>query len=114
MSWYARAPTMPKATPQTATRSTRSQSPPRATQRTPVSPIAAAIASSSIRPYMWIVSGPRSSVPLCGEGIEARFTRAPFCPGVRTPALDENFYGRLVGTALPDQLDREVQVDVVP
>src|SRR4051812_26207464 len=74
----------------------------------------AAIASSSISPYMWIVSGPRSRVPLCGEGIDARVTRATFCPAGRTPALDENFYGRLVGAALLDQLDREVQVDVVP
>jgi hypothetical protein len=29
----------------------------------------AAIASSSISPYMWIVSGPMSIVPLCGEGM---------------------------------------------
>ena len=43
MSWYARAPTIPKPTPQTATRKTRSQSPPCLTQRTPVSQMQAAI-----------------------------------------------------------------------
>ncbi len=85
-SWYARAPMIPKATPQTATRRTRSQSPPRATQRTPVSQMAAAIASSSIRPYMWTVSGPRSIVPLCGEGIDARSTGSTFCPRALKPA----------------------------
>src|SRR5689334_13272129 len=119
MSWYARAPTMPAATPQTATLRTRSQSPPRRVQRTPVSQMHAAIASSSIRPYMWIVSGPRSIVPVCGEGMEARITGATFCPRPGTPAccrevLDEDLDRRLVRTALLDQLDREVQVDVVP
>src|SRR3954464_13480034 len=74
----------------------------------------AAIASSSISPYMWIVSGPRSSVPLCGEGMEARLTRATFCPVVETPASDQDVDRRLVGAALLEQLDREVQVDVVP
>src|SRR5919108_4321260 len=98
---------IPAATPQTATFSTRSQSPPRRTQRTPVSQMHAAIASSSIRPYMWIVSGPRSIVPVFGEGIEARLTRGTFCPRPPTPALekqlDEDVYGCLVGTALLDQ-----------
>jgi len=43
----------------------------------------AAIASSSISPYMWIVSGPRSIVPLCGEEIEAsRDTGQAILPGV--------------------------------
>ena len=46
----------------------------------------AAIASSSISPYMWTVSGPRSSVPVCGEGIEARSHGATFCPRGATPA----------------------------
>ena len=32
----------------------------------------AAMPASSISPYMWIVSGPRSRVPDEGEGIEAR------------------------------------------
>ncbi|MCZ7588366.1 MAG: hypothetical protein M5U27_05775 [Gaiella sp.] len=31
-----------------------------------------AIAASSVRPYMWTVNGPRSSVPELGEGIDAR------------------------------------------
>ena len=69
--WYSRAPTIPAPTPQTATRKIRSQSPPRRTQRTPVSQMQAAMPASSIRPYMWIVIGPRSSVPDEGEGIEA-------------------------------------------
>jgi len=71
MSWYRRAPTIPNATPQTATRKMRSQSPPRCTQRTPVSATQAAMASRSISPYMWSTSGPMSIVPVCGEGIEA-------------------------------------------
>src|SRR5215210_8990590 len=108
---------MPAATPQTATFSTRSQSPPRFTQRTPVSQMAAAIASSSIRPYMWIVSGPMSSVPVCGDGMEA-IIGATFCPGRMTPAsaeaLDQDVERRLVRAARLDELDREVQVDVVP
>ena len=70
--WYSRAPTMPAPTPHTATRKIRSQSPPRCTQRTPVSAMQAAMPRSSIRPYMWIVIGPRSSVPDEGEGMEAR------------------------------------------
>ena len=49
----------PAITPQTAMRKMRSQSPPQRTQRIPVSQTAAAIASSSISPYMWIVNGPR-------------------------------------------------------
>ena len=53
-----RAPTIPAITPHTATRKIRSQSPPQRTQRTPVSHTHAAIASSSITPYMWIVNGP--------------------------------------------------------
>src|ERR671939_693960 len=108
---------MPAATHQTATLSTRSQSPPRRTQRTPVSQMQAAIASSSIRPYMWIVSGPSSSVPVCGEGMKAWLTWATFCPPVPRPAApsrsDQDLDRRLVRTALLDQLDREVQVDVV-
>src|SRR6266542_3872543 len=78
MSWYARAPTTPNATPQTATRRTRSQSPPRRTQRTPVRPMQAAIAASRVRPYMCTVSGPRSTVPLCGDGKEARTVTVSF------------------------------------
>src|SRR3954470_6267482 len=105
---------IPNATPHTARRRTRSKSPPRATQRTPVSQIAAAIASSSIRPYMWIVSGPRSIVPLCGDGIEARNTGSTFCPGMAMPALDQDVDCGLDRAALLEQLDGAVQVDVVP
>ena len=36
ITWYRRAPTIPAATPQTAQRKIRSQSPPRFTQRRPV------------------------------------------------------------------------------
>src|SRR5436190_16574926 len=108
---------IPKATPHTATRRTRSHSPPRRTHRTPVSPIAAAIASSSISPYMWIVTGPRSIVPLCGDGMYARLTGETFCPPRQTPAAtnsDQDLDRRLVRATLLDQLDRPMEVDVVP
>src|SRR6266540_5817949 len=118
MSWYARAPTTPNATPQTATRRMRSQSPPRRTQRTPVRTMQAAIASSSIRPYMWIVSGPMSIVLVCGEGMKARVTGRTFCPPAPRPAddcgLDQDVDRQLVRTAVLDEADREVEIDVVP
>jgi hypothetical protein len=39
-----------------------------------------AIATSSVNPYMWIVSGPISTVPELGEGIDARkLTADAFC-----------------------------------
>jgi hypothetical protein len=52
----------------------------------------AAMPASSIKPYMWIVSGPSSSVPDEGDGMEAKkATGYGFCPrapdGVRTRAL---------------------------
>src|SRR4029450_4081755 len=101
MSWYSRAPTIPAATPQTATRKTRSQSPPHFTQRYPVSATHAAIASSSMSPYMWIVNGPTSIVPLEGEGMLARkVTGQKILP---TPAraclLEENLQRQVGGTA---------------
>src|SRR5436190_3295382 len=79
---------MPAATPQTATRSTRSGSPPRRFQRTQVSQMAATIASSSIRPYRWIGRPKIWKTPLCGDGIEAsrKFTGATFCRSGRKPA----------------------------
>src|SRR5437763_14013359 len=87
-SWYARAPTMPKATPHTATRKTTSQSPPPRTHRHPVRATQAAIASSSSSPYMWIVSGPTSIVPLCGDGMYAsNLTDRRFCPQPPEPAV---------------------------
>ena len=63
---------IPAATPQTATRSTRSGSPPSRFHRTHVSQMAATIASRSIRPYMWIGRPKMWKTPLWGEGIEAR------------------------------------------
>ena len=60
---------IPKPTPQTATRKTRSQSPPRFTQRTPVNQMQPAMPASSISPYMRIASGPAWTTPLCGEGM---------------------------------------------
>ena len=41
----------------------------------------AAIASSSISPYMWIVQRPEVDVPLCGEGMKARITGGHILPG---------------------------------
>ncbi len=55
MSWYARAPMIPKITPHSDIWKTRSQSPPQRTQRTPVSQMQPAMPISSITPYMWIV-----------------------------------------------------------
>src|SRR4051794_25417201 len=70
---------MPKATPQTAVRRTRSQSPPWRVQRIPVSQTQAAIPSRSISPYMWIVSPPRWTTPVCGEPMDAIGVTRPFC-----------------------------------
>src|SRR4029453_4197787 len=84
---------MPAATPQTAHRKMRSQSPPRLTHRRPVTYVQSAIAASSVRPYMWIVNGPTSSVPELGEGIEARrLTAAAFC---RMPRLCQTLTAQL-------------------
>jgi len=80
ITWYRRAPTIPAATPHTAQRKIRSQSPPRFTHRFPVTQVQIAIAASSVSPYMWIVSGPSSIVPELGEGIDARrLTADAFC-----------------------------------
>src|SRR5919198_6563743 len=115
-SWYARAPTIPNATPQTATRKTRSQSPPQRTQRQPVSKTQAAMASSSISPYMWIVSGPTSIVPLCGEGMLARnVTGQKILPAAAGACLLEQDLQRQRRLAAARQeLDRKVEVDVRP
>src|SRR5436309_7208419 len=118
MSWYARAPTTPKATPQTATRKTRSQSPPRRTQRKPVRPMQAAIAASRVSPYMCTVSGPSSRVPLCGDGNEATSdtgrgilpVSAESARGIR---LEEDLQRQFRGAAAVEQLDGVVEVDVV-
>src|SRR5262249_31760718 len=107
-----RAPTTPAATPHTAAWKTRSQSPPRRVQRMPLSATGAAIPRRSMRPYMWIVNGPRWTLPLDGEGIEARITRSvilPACP--EAGSLEEDLYGGVRRTAAREQVDREVEVD---
>src|SRR5215212_7075164 len=110
---------MPKPTPQTATRKIRSQSPPRATQRRPVIAIAAAIPSSSIRPYMWIVSGPSSSVPEDGEGIEARSGTGRGILPARLPRrwnerLEQDLQGELGLATAAEEIRRVMQVDIHP
>src|SRR5215218_3916396 len=47
----------------------------------PVSATQAAIASSSIRPYMWITTGPRSMTLVLGEGIDA-IIAPEYCRGL--------------------------------
>src|SRR5215208_1615635 len=70
----------------------------------------AAIASSSINPYMWSWSGPRSRTPVDGEGIDA-VTRGIYRAGARR--LEQDAHRELVrAAALADELDRPVQVDV--
>jgi hypothetical protein len=39
-------------------------------------------------PYMWMCSGPMSTTPLDGEGIEAMIGIAGFCPRRRTSATE--------------------------
>src|SRR3954466_7958956 len=98
---------------------TRSQSPPRRTQRYPVSAMQAAIASSSISPYMCRTSGPRSIVPECGDGIEAVITGpifpdpGPVRPGEASAGLNQDRERHVGRAAALDEIDREVQVDVV-
>src|SRR5579884_166241 len=101
----------PAMTPQSATRNTRSQSPPQLTQRRPVSQMQAAMPMSSITPYMCSVSGPRLNVPLDGDGMEPRTTpvTGPLCP---TVASAENPDRELRRATALDQLDRLVEVDV--
>ena len=50
----------------------------------------AAIPASSIRPYMWIVTGPRSSVPEDGDGIDARSITAERILPTRADGVREN------------------------
>src|SRR5262249_13047907 len=80
----------------------------------------AAIAISSISPYMCSVSGPMLTVPVCGEGIEARIT-VPIFPDAAarlrmeaSEPSDQDLEGDVRRAAGLDQVDREVQVDVVP
>ena len=69
----------PNATPHTATRVTRSQSPPIAFQRTPVSQMHAMIATSSVSPYMWSCSGPEMDDAGVRRGDVAEHGQG-FCP----------------------------------
>ena len=81
------------------------------------------IPSSSMSPYAWIWTGPRSISPLDGLGIEPRRAlgvpgstgeslAAP--PGVSPgePGLDEDLQRQLGGTALADETGGQVQVDI--
>src|SRR5919204_3269858 len=106
---------MPKATPQTATRKIRSQSPPQRTQRIPVSAMQAAIASSSISPYMWIESGPTWTTPVCGEGMYAsRVTRQDSADDrSHLLGLQQDLEREIGRAAALDQPDRRVEVDVM-
>src|SRR5256885_15307300 len=74
--------------------------------------------ASSISPYMWIVSGPTSSVPLDGDGREARSRIGlRFCPSPRWPAagpLGQDLHRELDAAPAAEEVDRVVQVDVVP
>src|SRR5215213_261717 len=105
---------MPAPTPQTATRKIRSQSPPRFTQRRPVIQMHAAMPASSIRPYMWIVSGPRSIVPDDGEGMEAkRPTAERILPGSGDGVrLEQDLERELRIATVAEQVDRVVEIDV--
>ena len=104
-------------TPHSATRKTRSQSPPQLTQRRPVSQMHAAMPSSSITPYMWSVSGPeaegavrrRRDVAEDEAGHERHCARAARRPSRSTEDAD----GELGRTAALDELDRLVEVDLV-
>src|SRR5512134_4187180 len=108
---------MPAPTPHTATRKIRSQSPPRATQRLPVIQMQAAMPARSMRPYMWIVIGPSSRVPEDGDGMEASSVTAERivprrADGARHKRLEQDLDGQVGRAAVPEQVDRVVEVDV--
>ena len=86
---------------------------------------------------MWITNGPTSIVPVCGDGIEATITgrdsavfgvllrarqkvsTAPRCELALVRAreqvqLEEDSKREICGAATLEQLDRRVEVDVVP
>src|SRR5687767_2685158 len=72
-----------------------------------------AIPARSIRPYMWIVTGPRSIVPDDGEGIEARNVTAGILPrNAAAVLLEENLQRQVGGTAGAHEVGRVVEVDV--
>src|SRR4029079_18561991 len=106
-------------TPQSATRKTRSQSPPQLTQRRPVSQMQAAMPRRSMTPYMCSVSGPRLKVPLDGDGIEARTTpvTAAHCARRRGRALlnlAQDPEGERGRAAALHERDRVVEIDIEP
>ena len=104
---------MPAATPQTAARSTRSQSPPRLVQRSPVSAIAQTMATSSVIPYMWIDSGPMSRVPVDGDGnVARRLDIEPHSAGFAARGLEKDSRGQIRRAAALDELEGEVEVDL--
>src|SRR5215218_2827327 len=82
---------IPKPTPQTATRKTRSQSPPRLTQRTPVSQMQPAMPSSSI-------SGILPAARPAREGNR----------------LEQDLKRQLGRAAAMHEVDRAMEVDVEP
>ena len=86
-----------------------SQSPPSRTQRSPVNPRPAAIASSSISPYMWMCSGPRSTTPELGDGIEASGgmgrSDSARAAGVRYLELEEDAQRHARGATALEELD---------
>src|SRR4051812_34383449 len=73
----------------------------------------AAMPSSSISPYMWIVSGPSETVPVWGDGIEAR-TPVTGSNSARARRrllrLQQDAERELRRTALLEQCDGPVQV----
>src|SRR5436190_17020434 len=118
---------IPKPTPQTATRNTRSQSPPCRTQRAPVSQMHAAIPSRSISPYIRIDSGPTCRMPELGEGmlssirriLPSRASRCAACVARRrgepsAPGSEKDLERELLGAAVANQVGRRMKVDVMP
>src|SRR5690348_11792021 len=64
---------------------------------------------------MWIVSGPTSTVPLCGDGIEAsKVTRQRILPVGRKASSENDAEREFERTAAPEQVDRTMEIDVVP
>src|SRR6266487_7143366 len=76
----------------------------------------AAIASSSISPYMWIESGPAWITPVWGEGMEASRVTRQDSADVRAylRRLQQDLQREIRGTAALDEPGCRVEVDVVP
>src|SRR6266849_2384538 len=64
----------------------------------------AAIAASSISPYMCSTSGPMWTTPVCGEGM-LRSTRG---------MLKEDLEGELLSATAPQEVARQMEIDVGP